>query len=60
MMQLGSERMPDGLLASGVLDRALTAIEVVTGAVLAPPAYLPIDVFPVRRAEGAVWTRDDR
>lgn len=31
-----------------------------TGAVMAPPAYLPVDVFPIRRADGAVWTRDDR
>ena len=31
-----------------------------TGEVKAPPAVVPIEVFPVRRAEGAIWTRDDR
>jgi predicted PurR-regulated permease PerM len=41
---------PDGLLASGVLDRALTAIEVVTGAVLAL-----ILVFFFLKDGGRMW-----
>jgi 3-phenylpropionate/trans-cinnamate dioxygenase ferredoxin subunit len=31
-----------------------------TGAVLCAPAYEPTAKFPVRIADGAVWTRDDR
>ena len=31
-----------------------------TGAALSAPAYTPTTVFPVRRDDGAVWTRDDR
>ena len=31
-----------------------------TGAALSAPAYTPTTVFPVRREDGAVWTRDDR
>jgi nitrite reductase/ring-hydroxylating ferredoxin subunit len=31
-----------------------------TGAALSAPAYVPTTVFPVRREDGAVWTRDDR
>lgn len=31
-----------------------------TGAVLAPPAYEPVHVFPVRVHEGRVQVRDDR
>ena len=31
-----------------------------TGAALSAPAYVPTNVFPVKREDGAVWTRDDR
>lgn len=31
-----------------------------TGEVLAPPAYEPIDTFPVRIEEGKVQVKDDR
>ncbi|WP_426688078.1 non-heme iron oxygenase ferredoxin subunit [Rhodanobacter ginsengiterrae] len=31
-----------------------------TGAVTKPPAYEPIASFPVREADGVIWTRDDR
>ena len=31
-----------------------------TGEVTAPPAYEPIDTFPVRVVEGVVQVRDDR
>jgi 3-phenylpropionate/trans-cinnamate dioxygenase ferredoxin subunit len=31
-----------------------------SGAVTAPPAVVPIASFPVREADGAIWTRDDR
>jgi len=31
-----------------------------TGAVTKPPAYEPIASFPVKEADGLVWTRDDR
>jgi 3-phenylpropionate/trans-cinnamate dioxygenase ferredoxin subunit len=30
------------------------------GRALCAPAHLPVVKFPVRIAEGAVWTRDDR
>jgi len=31
-----------------------------SGDVTCPPAYEPVTVFPVREADGAIWTRDDR
>ena len=31
-----------------------------SGKALCPPAYLPVAKFPVKREDGAVWTRDDR
>ena len=31
-----------------------------SGEALCAPAYTPIEVFPVKREDGAVWTRDDR
>ena len=31
-----------------------------SGAVTQPPAYEPIASFPVREADGLIWTRDDR
>jgi 3-phenylpropionate/trans-cinnamate dioxygenase ferredoxin subunit len=31
-----------------------------TGAALCPPAYTPVQKFPVQIDDGAVWTRDDR
>lgn len=30
------------------------------GRALCPPAYAPVTRFPVRVADGAVWTRDER
>ena len=30
------------------------------GAVTCPPACVPVTCFPVREADGAIWTRDDR
>ena len=30
------------------------------GSVTAPPAVMPIEVFPVRVEEGVIYTRDDR
>jgi len=34
--------------------------DVRTGAVTCPPAYEPVTTFPVREADGVIWTRDDR
>ena len=34
--------------------------DVRTGAVLCPPAYEPIEKFPVKIEDGVVFTRDDR
>jgi 3-phenylpropionate/trans-cinnamate dioxygenase ferredoxin subunit len=31
-----------------------------SGEALCPPAYTPVDIFPVKIEDGAVWTRDDR
>jgi nitrite reductase/ring-hydroxylating ferredoxin subunit len=34
--------------------------DVRSGGVTCPPAYEPVTTFPVREADGAIWTRDDR
>lgn len=34
--------------------------DIVTGAVLCPPAYEPVAKFPVKLEDGVVYTRDDR
>lgn len=54
-------------LSNGRLDgleiicpRHAARFSLVTGAALAPPAYEPVPVFPVRVAEGRVQVRDDR
>ena len=56
-------------LSAGSLDPADGSIECVLhgarfdvrdGRALCAPAYEPVAHFPVRVAEGAVWTRDDR
>ncbi len=31
-----------------------------TGAALTPPAYEPVDVFPIKIEDGSIFTRDDR
>ena len=56
-----------GELAGGPVDgyeieclRHGARFDLRTGAALSPPAYTPTTVFPVRREDGAVWTRDDR
>lgn len=56
-----------GELAGGPLhgyelecERHGARFDVRTGAVTCPPAYQPITPFPVREAEDAIWTRDDR
>ena len=56
-------------LSAGEVDTATGEIECVlhgakfdlrTGEALCAPAYTPVATFPVRVADGAVWTRDDR
>ncbi len=56
-----------GELASGVVDgdaivcpRHGARFSIRTGEVLAPPAYEPVAVFPVRIEKGRVQVRDDR
>ena len=34
--------------------------DVRSGEALCAPAYLPVEPFPVKIADGAIWTRDDR
>lgn len=56
-------------LSAGSVDTAEGSIECVLhgarfdlrdGRALCAPAYTPVAKFPVRVADGAVWTRDDR
>lgn len=56
-------------LSSGPVDAATGQIECVlhgarfclkSGEALSPPAYSPVAKFPVKRLNGAIWTRDDR
>jgi len=56
-----------GELASGTLEgdaivcpRHGARFSVRTGEVLAPPAYEPVSVFPVRVESGRIQVRDDR
>lgn len=56
----------DGGTLTGALSRpaylppSRCPFSIKTGAVLAPPAYEPIHVFPVRVQDGCVQIRDDR
>ncbi len=56
-------------LSPGIYDAAAGSIECVLhgarfdirdGRPLCPPAYTPVAKFPVKVADGAIWTRDDR
>ncbi len=56
-------------LSAGPLDFEAGQLECVlhgarfdlrSGAALCAPAYLPVAKFPVKVADGQVWTRDDR
>jgi len=56
-------------LSAGAVDAAAGSIECVLhgarfdlrdGRALCAPAYEPVAKFPVRVADGGVWTRDDR
>lgn len=56
-------------LSAGEVDAASGQIECVlhgarfdlkTGEALCAPAYAPVARFPVKREDGAIWTRDDR
>lgn len=56
-------------LSSGPVDAAAGSIECVLhgarfdlrdGRALCGPAYSPVAKFPVKVADGAIWTRDDR
>ncbi|MBS7456716.1 non-heme iron oxygenase ferredoxin subunit [Coralloluteibacterium stylophorae] len=56
-------------LSTGSLDPAEGSIECMLhgarfdlrdGRALCAPAYTPVPTFPVKVADGAVWTRDDR
>jgi len=56
-----------GELAGGSVDgfavecpRHGARFDLRTGAVLAPPAVVPIAVMPVRIEDDAIWTRDPR
>jgi len=57
----------DGELAGGELHgcevecpRHGARFDLRSGAVTRPPACMPIACFPVREADGCIWTRDDR
>ncbi|MBC6941448.1 MAG: non-heme iron oxygenase ferredoxin subunit [Xanthomonadales bacterium] len=56
-----------GELTGGVIEgrqiecpRHGARFDIMTGAVLRPPATVPIATFPVRVEDGVVYTRDDR
>lgn len=57
----GSE-ISSGCLVDGSIEcpRHGARFDIKTGAVTAPPAYEPVDTFPVQVAEGVVQVRDDR
>lgn len=57
----GSE-ISSGCLVDGSIEcpRHGARFDVKTGEVTAPPAYEPVDTFPVQVAEGVVQVRDDR
>jgi len=47
---------------TGVLECLLHSarFDLRSGQALCAPAYLPLVKFPVKVADGAIWTRDDR
>ena len=56
-------------LSAGEVDNDAATIECVLhgakfdvrdGRALCAPAYVPVAAFPVREADGAIWTRDNR
>ena len=56
-----------GELTGGLVDRHIiecprhgARFDIRTGEVLCAPAYTPTASFPVRMADGVIWTRDDR
>ena len=56
-----------GILTGGTIDgKVITCprhgaqFDILTGEVLAPPAYEPVATFPVRGHEGMVQVKDDR
>lgn len=57
----GSE-ISSGCLVDGSIEcpRHGARFDIKTGEVTAPPAYEPVDTFPVQVAEGVVQVRDDR
>ena len=57
----GSE-IATGCIVDGVIEcpRHGAKFDLKTGAVTAPPAYEPVDTFPVRVVDGLVQVRDDR
>ena len=52
----------DGCIIDGAIEcpRHGARFDLKTGEVTAPPAYEPVDVFPVRVVDGVVQVRDDR
>ena len=55
--ELASGTVEDGAI---VCPRHGARFSIRTGAVLAPPAYEPVAVFPVRVSNGRIQVRDDR
>ena len=57
----GSE-ISSGCIVDGSIEcpRHGARFDIRTGEVTAPPAYEPVDTFPVRVVEGVVQVRDDR
>ncbi len=57
----GSE-IASGCIVGGAIEcpRHGARFNIKTGAVTAPPAYEPVDVFPVQVVDGVVQVRDDR
>ncbi len=57
----GSE-ISSGCLVDGSIEcpRHGARFDIRTGEVTAPPAYEPVDTFPVQVTEGVVQVRDDR
>ena len=57
----GSE-IATGCIVDGAIEcpRHGAKFDLKTGAVTAPPAYEPVDTFPVRVVDGLVQVRDDR
>ncbi len=57
----GSE-ISSGCIVDGSIEcpRHGARFDIRTGEVTAPPAYEPVDIFPVRVVDGVVQVRDDR